>query len=55
MVQSSKEFVTVDGCKVEVMRGGKGSPVMFLHGAGGAGIWLPFMDKLAERHEVIVP
>ena len=55
MVQSTKEFVTVNGCKVEVMRGGKGSPVMFLHGAGGGGMWLPFMDKLAERHEVIVP
>jgi len=55
MVQSTKDFVTVNGCKVEVMRGGKGSPVMFLHGAGGGGIWLPFMDKLAERHEVIVP
>jgi pimeloyl-ACP methyl ester carboxylesterase len=55
MVQPTKEFVTVDGCKVEVMRGGKGSPVMFLHGAGGAGIWLPWMDKLAERHDVIVP
>ena len=55
MVASSKDFVTVNGCKVEVMRGGKGSPVMFLHGAGGGGIWLPFMDKLAERHEVIVP
>ena len=55
MVQSTKDFVAVNGCKVEVMRGGKGSPVMFLHGAGGGGVWLPWMDKLAERHEVIVP
>lgn len=55
MVQSTKEFVTVNGCKVEVMRGGKGSPVMFLHGAGGGGIWMPFMDKIAAEHEVIVP
>jgi pimeloyl-ACP methyl ester carboxylesterase len=55
MVQSSKEFVTVNGCKVEVMRGGKGAPVMFLHGAGGGGMWLPWMDKLAEKFEVIVP
>jgi pimeloyl-ACP methyl ester carboxylesterase len=55
MVQSTKDFVAVNGCKVEVMRGGKGSPVMFLHGAGGGGVWLPWMDKLAERHELIVP
>jgi pimeloyl-ACP methyl ester carboxylesterase len=55
MVQSTKEFVTVNGCKVEVMRGGKGSPVLFLHGAGGAGIWMPFMDRLAAKYDVIVP
>jgi pimeloyl-ACP methyl ester carboxylesterase len=55
MAQNSKSFVEVDGCRVEVMRGGKGAPVLFLHGAGGAGIWAPFMDKLAERYEVIVP
>ena len=55
MVQSTKEFVEADGCKVEVMRGGKGSPVVFLHGAGGAGMWFPFMDRIAADHEVIVP
>ncbi|NQU69803.1 MAG: alpha/beta fold hydrolase [Rhodospirillales bacterium] len=37
------------------MRGGDGPPVLFLHGAGGAGVWLPFMERLAEHHEVIVP
>jgi pimeloyl-ACP methyl ester carboxylesterase len=42
-------------CSVNVMRGGEGAPLLFLHGAGGAGIWLPFMAALSERYEVIVP
>jgi pimeloyl-ACP methyl ester carboxylesterase len=46
---------TVAGCSVNVMRGGSGPPLLFLHGAGGAGIWLPFMDRLAGRYDVIVP
>ena len=37
------------------MRGGKGPPILFLHGAGGAGIWLPFMTALSEHYDVIVP
>jgi pimeloyl-ACP methyl ester carboxylesterase len=45
----------VADCSVSVMRGGAGSPVLFLHGAGGAGIWLPFMAALSDRHDVIVP
>ena len=28
---------------------------MFLHGASGAGAWLPFMQSLAARFDVIVP
>ncbi|MDQ0315039.1 alpha/beta fold hydrolase [Amorphus orientalis] len=46
---------TVAGCRIRVMRKGEGAPLLFLHGAGGAGAWLPFMDELAERYDVIVP
>ncbi|MEW5423005.1 alpha/beta fold hydrolase [Amorphus sp. 3PC139-8] len=46
---------TVAGCRIRVMRKGEGAPLLFLHGAGGAGAWLPFMDTLAERYDVIVP
>jgi pimeloyl-ACP methyl ester carboxylesterase len=46
---------TVAGCSVNVMRGGSGPPLLFLHGAGGAGMWLPYMDKLAARYDVIAP
>lgn len=33
---------------------GSGSPVVFLHGAGGLN-WDPFLDLLAERHTVYAP
>jgi len=33
---------------------GSGSPVVFLHGAGGL-VWDEFLDKLAERHTVYAP
>jgi pimeloyl-ACP methyl ester carboxylesterase len=47
--------ISVNDCDISLMRGGDGPPVLFLHGAGGAGVWLPFMERLAEHHEVIVP
>jgi pimeloyl-ACP methyl ester carboxylesterase len=48
-------FVEVDGCKVHLRRAGKGDPLLFLHGASGAPVILPFMEKLAERFDVLVP
>jgi len=47
--------VEVDKCKTHYRRAGKGAPVVFLHGASGAPVVLPFMDKLATRFDVIVP
>ena len=51
----TESFETINGCKTRFMRGGKGAPLLFLHGGGGAGAWLPFMEKLSERFEMIVP
>ena len=51
----SQSFIEVDGCKVNLRRGGSGQPLLFLHGASGAPAVLPFMAKLAERFDVIVP
>lgn len=48
-------FTTIAGCKIRLMRAGKGEPLLFLHGARGAAVWLPFMQKLSEAFEVIVP
>src|SRR5256885_1727275 len=47
--------VTIDGCKTHYRRSGKGAPLVFLHGASGAPVVLPFMEKLATRFDVLVP
>ena len=49
------QFIEIDRCKVHYRRGGKGQPLLFLHGAGGMPVVMPFMEKLAERFDVIVP
>ena len=54
-LSGTTETVRVAECSVNVMRGGKGPPLLFLHGAGGAGVWLPFMAALSEHYDVIVP
>ena len=51
----SDGFVEVDGCRTHLRRGGAGRPLVDLHGASGAPVIMPFMEKLAERFEVLVP
>jgi len=53
--QNKTTRVSLDGCDLHLLRDGKGSPLLFLHGAGGAGVWLPFMESLSESFDVIVP
>lgn len=56
MATSDKStFIDVDGCKLHVLRAGKGEPVLFLHGASGGGTWLPFMQDLSSDHEFLAP
>ena len=46
----------VNGVKLHYFIGGKGSPVVLLHGyAETSHMWLPIMPLLAENHTVIVP
>jgi pimeloyl-ACP methyl ester carboxylesterase len=47
--------MTVRDCRIRMMRGGRGEPMLFLHGGGGMGIWLPSMARLANRFDVIAP
>jgi pimeloyl-ACP methyl ester carboxylesterase len=47
-------YLKVRGVRVRLQRAGQGTPVLFLHGAGGVPQWLPFFDLLAERYEVWV-
>lgn len=48
-------YVEVDGCRTHLRRGGAGAPLVYLHGASGAPVVMPFMEKLAARFDVLVP
>jgi pimeloyl-ACP methyl ester carboxylesterase len=55
MADHSDQLITVAGCRIRLMRGGTGAPLLLLHGGGGAGIWLPCMARLAKKFDVIAP
>ena len=48
-------MISIDGCRIRLMRGGSGAPMLFLHGGGGVGIWLPCMARLAKKFDVLAP
>ena len=49
-----ESYVEIRGCRVRLRRGGAGAPLLFLHGASGAPVILPFLEKLAQRFDVLV-
>jgi len=52
----TEHYAGVNGVKLHYFIGGKGSPVVLLHGyAETSHMWLPIMPQLAESHTVIVP
>ena len=55
MADHSISMVTIASCRIRLMRGGSGAPLVFLHGGGGLGIWLPCMARLAKKFDVIAP
>ena len=50
----STSVVAVRDCRVRLMRGGAGEPLVYLHGASGAS-WLPFLQTLTKHFDVIAP
>lgn len=54
-MEFTQDFVTVNGCKLFVRRGGRGAPLLFLHGANGPDVSAPFMNLLAKQFDVIAP
>lgn len=55
MASPKSETITILGARIHLRRAGKGPPLLFLHGAGGVPVWLPFFDQLAESFDVLVP
>ncbi len=52
----SERFAEVNGTRLRYLVGGKGSPVVLLHGYAQTGhMWNPILAPLAQRHTVIVP
>jgi pimeloyl-ACP methyl ester carboxylesterase len=50
-----RRTIEINGCKLSLARGGKGVPLMYLHGTDGLAEWPAILDTLAERFDVIVP
>jgi hypothetical protein len=51
----SQQYLEIDGCRINLRRGGASAPLLYLHGASGAPMITPFMEKLAGSFEVLVP
>jgi pimeloyl-ACP methyl ester carboxylesterase len=48
-------IIDLDGLKVQIMEGGEGEPLLYLHSAYGENLWLPFHQELAKDFRVISP
>lgn len=47
------EFFDFEGMKIAFVRGGSGSPLLFLHNGGTShSIWVPLMRELTAKHQV---
>lgn len=55
MADHETTVTEVRGCRIALRRGGAGACMLYLHGAAGAGMWLPFMARLAESFDLVVP
>jgi pimeloyl-ACP methyl ester carboxylesterase len=55
MSVSMRRIDTKRGTSVRVFEAGSGTPLVFMHSAGGLFPQNPFLDKLAERYHVFAP
>ena len=51
----TEEFVEVGGTKTQVLRGGRGTPLVALHGAGGHPGWMPYHEALSQHFTLYAP
>ena len=50
-----EETISVGGIRVQAWVGGRGAPLLVLHGAGGNRGWRRWMDLVSERYTVWAP
>jgi pimeloyl-ACP methyl ester carboxylesterase len=50
-----EESLNVRGTKIQMLKGGKGDPLLYLHSAGGEVAWLPFLELLSQHYTVYLP
>ncbi|HEX6692455.1 MAG TPA: alpha/beta hydrolase [Burkholderiales bacterium] len=53
-MEFAESFVELNGCRTHLRRAGKGRPLLFLHGASGAPVIMPFMRALAGSFDVLI-
>ena len=49
------KMISIAGVELEVFERGQGAPILYLHGGGGIGLDLPFLELLAKERRVIAP
>ncbi len=55
MSKHREEKVEVRGTQLRLLCAGTGPPLLYLHGSGDRGSWLPVFDRFAQTHTVYRP
>lgn len=50
-----EEQLTIRGTSIQMLKGGSGDPLLYLHSAGGEMVWLPFFEQLSQHYSVYLP
>jgi pimeloyl-ACP methyl ester carboxylesterase len=55
LLMTKHDRLTIAGIDIEIFEGGRGAPVLYLHGGAGIGADFAFIELLAKTHRVIAP